>query len=317
MNSNIKENIIQKAWNIIHTDTKIKKFYFLPGLISIIFLMFILVYQVIYTYVELFHQEDRALKVILDIFHSWYLTEILIVWGVFLITYIIVMPICEWSLIWYISKKETPESVVSISDSMWNWLYRFLPLFEYWNIFSQFRFISIVNIYLFCLRFIWVEFLMFLNYIFIFLLIISTVVNVLFAYARFEIVLNNKKALESISESIKISILNISTTTRLYFYMFLLNIRIIINFFVFLFFPVLIASAITYITTKAILIITVLILIIIFIFLILILGYLWWVFEILKTSIRYFAYIEWKHKLKDTDWESDDHHWHDKEEHHH
>jgi len=93
----------------------------------------------------------------------------------------------------------------------------------------------------------------------------------LFAYARFEIVLNNKKALESISESIKISILNLATTTKIYFFMFLVNIRIIINFLVFLFFPFLIASAVTFITTKTILIITVFLLSIIFIALIFIL----------------------------------------------
>lgn len=70
MSDKIKDNIIQKAWDIIHDDSKIKKFYFFPGIISIIFLTLILVYQTIYTYVEIFHQEDKALRVILSIFHS-------------------------------------------------------------------------------------------------------------------------------------------------------------------------------------------------------------------------------------------------------
>jgi len=302
MNDNIKKDIISKAWEIIQQDTKIKKFYFIPWLISIVFLMIILVYQVIYTYVELFNQKDKALGIILWVFHSWYFLEMLIIWSILLLFYMICMPIFEWSLIWYISKKETLETYVSISDSIWNGFYRFLPLFEYGNIFSQFKFISLINIYLFCLRFIWIQYIWQISYTFLFLLIISTIVNILFAYARFEIVLNNKKALESISESIKISILNLATTTKIYFFMFLVNIRIIINFLVFLFFPFLIASAVTFITTKTILIITVFLLSIIFIALIFILWYLWWVFEIFKTSLRYFAYVEWKKKLNETEW---------------
>lgn len=316
MNDSIKKDIIQKAWDIIHEDNKIKKFFFLPWLLSIIFLTLILVYQTIYTYVEIFHQEDKALRVILSLFHSWYLPEIIIWFLIFLVVYIIIMPLYEWTLISYISKKEESDTEVSLPDSFWKWLYRFLPLFEFWNIFSQFKFMSIINIYLFCLRFVWLEYILYLTIAFFFLLLISTVVNVLFAYSRFEIVLNHKSALESISESIKISILNLSTTTKLYFYMFLLNIRIIINFFVFLFFPFFIATAITYITTKVFLIITVIILSIIFFILIIILWYLGWVFEILKTSIRYFAYVEWKRNIS-AEWKTKDSH-NDKhhEEHH-
>lgn len=293
----MNKDIILKAWDLVNHDTKIKKFYFIPGVISVMFLMIILVYQVIYTYVELFNQKDKALSIILNIFHSWYLSEILIIWGIFLLFYIIIIPIFEWSLIWYISKKDPLENQVSLSESISNGLYRFLPLFEYGNIFSQFKFISMVNIYLFCLRFIGVEYIMFLNYIFVFLLIISTIVNILFVYCRFEIVLNNKKAIESLSWSAKIAILNLATTARIYFFLFLVNIRVIINFLVFLLFPIVIASAITYITTKVYLFITVFILSFIFIFLIIVLWYLWGVFEIFKISVRYNAYMDGKKRL--------------------
>lgn len=297
----MNKDIILKAWELVNHDTKIKKFYFFPGLISVIFLMIILVYQVIYTYVELFGKQDEALTFILNIFHSWYLSEILIVGWIFLLAYILIIPIFEGTLIWYISKKETPESDISLSDSMGKWLYRFLPLFEYWNLFSQFKFISMINVYLFCLRFVWLEYMMLLNYIFAFLLIISTIINILFAYSRFEIVLNNKKAFESLGSSSKIAILNLATTTKIYFFLFLVNIRVILNFWVFLFFPIIIASAITYIGTKIYLLIAIFVLSIIFLFLILILGYLWWVFDILKTAIRHNAYVEWKKKLNEVE----------------
>jgi hypothetical protein len=96
----------------------------------------------------------------------------------------------------------------------------------------------------------------------------------LFSYARFEIVLNDKKALESISESVRIAILNLPTTIRLYFFLFFVNIRVIINFIVFLLFPILIALSVTYISSQVFLIITLVLVGCTFVFLIVVLGYL-------------------------------------------
>ncbi len=300
MTQHLKDNIIQKAWDIVQEDSKIKKFYFIPGLISIIFLTLILVYQTIYTYVVFFNQQDKALNIILNVVHSAYIKEVLIWWWIFLVIYMLLTPLCEWTLIWYISKKADNE-YVSVTDSFWNWLYKFLPFFEYSNLFSQFKFISIVNMYLFCLRFVWLDYISLVNWIFLFLLFISTIINILFAYSRYEIILNNKKALESIATSVKIAILNFWTTTKLYFFMFLVSLRVIINFIVFLVFPILIVSAITYITSQIFLIITIIIFSLIFLFLIIILWYMWWVLDIFKLSIRYFAYIEWKKKLAEVE----------------
>lgn len=292
----MEKNYILKSWEFVNSDTKIKKFYFIPWLIWVIFLMVILVYQVIYTYVVLFNKQDKALWIILNIFHSEYFIEVIIFGLILFIFYIIFVPICEWTLIWYLSKKESQDKEVSIWDSFWWGLYSFLPLFEYWNIFSQFKFISIVNIYLFCLRFIWIKYIETLSGAFLVLLLISVVVNILSVYWKFEIVLNNKKSIEALSESIKIAILNIKTTIKIYFFLFLLNLRILVNFFVFLLFPIIISSATLYITSKFYLFITISILTILFIILTIILWYLGWVFDILKTSIWYNAYIEWKKK---------------------
>ena len=78
MTQHLKDNIIQKAWDIVQEDSKIKKFYIIPGLISIIFLTIILVYQTIYTYVVFFNQQDQALNIILNVVHSAYIKEVLI-----------------------------------------------------------------------------------------------------------------------------------------------------------------------------------------------------------------------------------------------
>jgi uncharacterized membrane protein len=105
MSSSIKKEIILKAWNIINEDSKIKKIYFGPGIISILFLTILLVYQVIYTYVELFNKKEEALVVILNFFHSSYFMETLIGFGVFILLYIFINPLFEGSLIQYIHKK--------------------------------------------------------------------------------------------------------------------------------------------------------------------------------------------------------------------
>jgi hypothetical protein len=91
----IKEKIIIPAWNIIKNDHKIKKFYFIPGLLSIIFLTAILVYQAIYTYVIIFDKKDDALVVILNFLHSGYAFEIITTTIIFIIIYLLITPVFE------------------------------------------------------------------------------------------------------------------------------------------------------------------------------------------------------------------------------
>lgn len=297
-----RRNIVHKAWTLIQEDFKIKKLYFFPWLISIIFLTILLVYQSVYTYVVLLHKKEAVLVVMLELFHSKYLIEILLAFWIFLILYFVLTPIFEWWLIYYLDKKNNWEDISSSEIIGW-WIYRFLPIFEYSNIFSEFKFISVVNIYLFCLRFVWIEYIWKLNVLFIMLLFLSMIINILTSYCKFEIILNNKKALESVASSMKIVLFNLWTTVRIYFFLFVVNVRIIINFFVFLLFPVIIISAVTYITSKVFLAITITILSLIFLSLILVLWYLWWVFEVFKTSVRYYAYLEWKKKIEKIKWE--------------
>jgi len=91
----LKDNIILPAWKTIHDDARIKKFYLFPGLLSIVFLTVLLVYQSIYTYVKIFGKTDEALLLILKFFHSDYVFEVAITSIIFLIIYFICMPIYE------------------------------------------------------------------------------------------------------------------------------------------------------------------------------------------------------------------------------
>lgn len=298
MDKILREKIILPSWELIKNDTKIKKFYLFPWIISIIFLSVLLVYQTIYTYVELFWQKEQALEIILEFFHSNYVVEILIWSIIFLIIYFLLIPIFEWWLIKYIESKDLKKEFTT-SEAFWQWVYNFFPLFEYNNLFSEFKIISILNWYLFTIRFIWVEYIKHISYIFIILLILWIILNILFAYSKYIIVLNKKNVFESIWISSKITILNIKRTTKLYFLILFLNMRVVFNFIIFLSFPIIIVIAISLITTKIFLIMAISIIILLFIVLILILWYLSAVLEVFKTAVWYYAYHEGKKLLED------------------
>ena len=278
----LKEKIIIPAWNIIKDDNKIKKFYLFPWLLSILFLTILLVYQTIYTYVELFWKKEEALVLILKFFHSDYVVETIIVAVIFLIVYFLLTPIFEWWLIKYINAKENKEEL-STSEAFWEWIYSFFPLFEYNNIFSEFKIISILNAYLFTIRFIWAEYIKVISYIFILLLFLWIVLNILLSYSKYIIILEKKPIFEAIWISSKITILNLKRTIKLYFFMLFLNMRVIFNFIIFLSFPIIIVISIWLITTKIFLIVAITILTLLFVVLIVSLWYLTAVLEVFKT----------------------------------
>lgn len=297
MNNHLKDKIILPGWNIVKDNTSLKKYYLFPWILSIIFLTFLLVYQSIYTYVEIIGKKKEALVLILDFFHSQYIIEVIIAAVIFLILYFLTLPIFEGWLIQFIQHKDSQEEIDS-SEAFSLWIYKFFPVFEYNNIFSQFKFISIVNAFLFILRFIWVEYITTLSIIFFVLFLLSIIVNILFVYSKYFIVLENKKVFDAIALSSKLAILNFTNTTKLYILVFVLNIRVIFNFAIFLFFPILISAAIIFISSQIFLYIAVWIISILFIIAIYILWYLTAVLEVFKTSLWYFAYKEWKLKLK-------------------
>ncbi len=298
MDLQFTQRILTPALELIKSDSRIKRFYFFPGLLSVIFFSVLLTYQVIYTYSVLLGKKEAVFEVILNFFHSQYITQALIASGIFLICYIILVPIFEWALIRYIDKAQNEDA--SRSDSLWHGIMRFAPLFEFNNIFNMFKFMSIVNGYLFALRFLWLEYISFLSITFTIAFLFSIVLNILISYARYEIVLENKWVFEAIGVSSQIALLNIKTTLRLYVLMFIMNIKVVVNFVIFLIFPIISAFIVGFVSSQTFLAITFLVLWGIFIFLLIILWYLAWVLEVFTTAIWYNAYIEWKEKLKDS-----------------
>lgn len=305
MNSDVvRDKIILPSWEIIRTDSKIKKFYLIPWLLSVIFLTALLTYQVIYTYVVIWGNQEKALETILHFLESKYVVEVLIVAVIFLVLYFLLVPIFEWWMIKYIDLKNKKEPVW-MSDAIWYWLNRFLPFFEYGNLFSEFKLISILNFYLFTIRFLGLEYIKAITIAYILLALIWIVINILFVYSKYAIVLNNKLVFQAIWESVKITILNLKTTIRLFFLVLFLNLRVIINFFLFLFFPILIVVIVWLISSKFLMILSLSILLIIFVILIICVWYLTAVLDVFKTALWYYAYEEWKKKIDDEDDDDD------------
>ncbi|MCH8518459.1 hypothetical protein LAT59_01740 [Candidatus Gracilibacteria bacterium] len=280
---------------IIRNDSKLKKFYFFPGLFSMVFLSLILTYQGIYTYVELLGNTDAALEVLLNFFHSGYIVEVLIGLAIVFISYIIILPIFEGALIRYIDQRK--DGSASCSESLGVGMFRFYPLFEFNSIVSIFKFISLVNAYLFALRLLGLDFIFSLNVFFMIAFLFSCIINILLAYARFEIVLENKSTFDAIGTSTQISLVHLKTTLKLYFMMFLLNIRVILNFILFILFPLLALSITSYI--GSLLFTTILLGILggVFLFFMLALGYLAGVLEVFTKTMWYKAYKIGKEKL--------------------
>lgn len=300
MNNFLKEKIIIPSREMIKDDSNAKKFYVIPGILSIIFLSWILVYQTIYTYVKIFwNNSDQVLKIVLRFLETNLWKEVLIIWILFLIIYFVLTPIFEAWLIKYIDVKyKNPEDNLSKSEAFWQWLSKFLQIFKYNNIFSEFKILSILNAYLFVLRFTWIEYIKIISYIFLFFLIFWIIINILFVYAKYFLVIENKTVYESIWESTKLAILNPKNTIQLFFLIFVLNLRVIINFLIFLIFPIIVVLSITYISIKILLFLALGLIVTVFVFLILFLWYLTAVLDVFKVSLWYHAYLEWKKTLE-------------------
>lgn len=300
----IKKEIIEPSWNMVLSYSSLKKFYFLPWVLSMTFMTGLLVYQFTYTAVVLFKQDDKALKILLDFFHSQYLVPILITAGIIIILYFLLAPIFEVGLIKKIESIKNWKEM-SYWDAIWQWVVNFWPIFEYNNLFSEFKLLSILNLYLFSIRFIWVQYITGISYVFLFLTIISVIINVLFSYAKYAIILEKKPMFAAIAKSVQLAFFNLHITIRLYFLMFILNARVIINFIVFLFIPISIIWAFTYITSMVFLFISVLLLSVIWIWVFILMAYLWTVLDILKNSIWYYAYLEALDNAKNMHWHED------------
>ncbi len=95
----MKEEIVIPAWEVASKNTEIKIFNFFPSLLSTLYLSFILLYQVSWTYIYVFNLKDKFFSVVVDFVHTGYFTEVIIGFLLFFLGYIFVTPISQGGII--------------------------------------------------------------------------------------------------------------------------------------------------------------------------------------------------------------------------
>ena len=95
----MKESIVLPAWELITKFHSLKKFNFFPSFISMMWLFCILIYQITFTYVYVFHKKDEMLSSLAKFAHADYFTEVLIgLWCIFLL-HMLLEPIASGGII--------------------------------------------------------------------------------------------------------------------------------------------------------------------------------------------------------------------------
>ncbi len=317
----MKESIIIPAWETVTQFHSLKKLNFIPSLVGMLWLFMILIYQITFTYVTVFEKKDEVLWVIAKFVHTDYFVETLIILGAIFLLYIILEPIATGGIIQMIDsyKKSWGSHPHRTFQGIFDWMRHFLPIFEVQNITSVFRPLSIITFYILLLRlfesqnyFWWITWIMIGYLIFAFLL------NMCFAYSKFFIIFEEKKALESLGASTWLAVRHIHITWKLYFTMILLYLRTIIVGALFLLLPFIVSGTLalfTLISIKMILLSLFWVLsIILFIFIV----HLNSTLEIFIEATWYEAYILCKKEDKEYSWHHEDHHAsHDTHDEHH
>jgi hypothetical protein len=286
-------NLIIPSWELVNKASLIKKFNFFPSLLWTIFLSFIVLYQISYSYIIIFEKKDQFFSFVLNFAHSSYFIEFLITLIVFFLMYILFLPIAKWWL-YYLIDAYSKQDIKKYTFSYWisQWLLNFLPLFEFNNFMWLFKLLSIITSYLFLIRILWKEYILLISLCIWIYFIFAIIVNILFIYTTFFIIFEKKGLFESISFSVKMTINNLSVTFKLYYTLFLVYARIIITILTFLFLSVITSFVFAYITSSFIFVIWITIIIIMVIIFIIFTSYLNSVLEIFVDSLWYKTYIE-------------------------
>lgn len=309
----LRESIVGPAWDLVMSTSFLKKFNFFPSLLSTIYLGCIILYQLAFSYVYIFHLKDQFFALIIEWVHTSYFWQFAGALVVSVILYIVITPIAEWGLISLIARRQEREPDIiddkgRIGYGISRGLLNFLPIFELSNSLSIFKLLSIITFYLFLLRIFGQDYLTSISIFMMVYLGFSFLVNILFSYARFFIIFEHKKALEALSLSVRMALSNLDITFHLYFTLLLVYIRTFITAIIFIVFPFFISALFTYVTIAWLQIIAVTILSILFIALLIFVSHLNSVLEIFVEAIWYNAYKDNKKHFENHGEHSNDHH---------
>lgn len=289
----MKEDIVIPAWEVASSNTTMKIFNFFPSLLSTVYLSLILLYQVAWTYINVFGLKDQFFVLVIDFVHTGYFLEIMLFVLGFFLLFILVTPLAEGGLIALIDRVDRSGSDEHLTSyGIGRGLKHFLPIFEANNIMALFKLLSIVTFTLFLIRMIGTEYiseiLMGVGCYFL----VAITINILLAYTRFFIVLEGMRAFDAIVASAGMALENLSVTVRLYLTLLLVYVRTMLTVLAFILFPFLLSAVFTYVTVASIKTLFVGILFLLLFGFILFVSHLNSVLEIFVETLWYRSYLD-------------------------
>ncbi len=178
----------------------------------------------------------------------------------------------------------------SITGSFEIGVRRFCPMFEFALITGSFSIITVFTESSFILRW-WGEKMFFLALpILLFIGMVGVIASFLFTYTEYFIVLEDKKIIESIKESVILVISNLRKTILIFILMLLIGVRIILNILLVLFIPMGIVALSGYLATTFLHTIGLVILGILGFIVLLVASYLMGLFNVFATAVWVFTY---------------------------
>ncbi len=315
---NMKESIILPAWETVTQFHSLKKLNFVPSFVWMLWLFLILIYQITYTYVIVFEKKDELFSAIAKFAHTDYFVETIFVLGAIFLFYMILEPIATWGIIQMIDsyKKSHGEKPHRTFQGFFDGMRHFLPIFEVQNLTSVFRPLSVITFYILLLRLFGREYFMSVSLTMGLYLVFSFFLNMCFAYSKFFIIFEEKRALESLSASTALAVRHIHITGRLYFSMILLYLRTIIVAVLFLVLPFIVSGIIAFFTIMSVKIALLGIFWIISLVLFIFIVHLNSTLEIFVEATWYEAYMLCKKEDKDYSGHHEDHKSHDSHDDH-
>jgi hypothetical protein len=89
----MKESIVLSAWEMVTNFHSLKKLNFIPSLVGMLWLFLILIYQITFTYVTVFHKKDEFFNVLYTFLHTDYVFEVGMSLIIVFVLYLILEPI--------------------------------------------------------------------------------------------------------------------------------------------------------------------------------------------------------------------------------
>ncbi len=235
-------DIVRKAWQV--TQVHLKKLIWygaVPAFFGTLVSSVYLAYQYnAFKHSALFgHQEMSLFK---DIKTIWEivsvhpkLTVFFVIIGFLVFAgYVLTPPIFRGTLIHALMRIKNYES---ISDSLEIGVRRFFPMFEFAIITGSFSIVTILTESSFLLRWWGANVFFILLPILLFVGMVGLIASFLFAYSEYFIVLQDKRLIESIKESVILVISNLRKTILIFILILLISARVILNVILILFIP--------------------------------------------------------------------------------